>query len=81
MNIKFEIIRDCDGVVDGYKLGDWYLMKHYYWNNSYSWIINKTGKCMYTYCEWEKAYKNGEVEVVNSCKQGKEILKNRYVGV
>lgn len=81
MNIKFEVIRDCDGVVDGYKLGDWYLMKHYYWDNNYSWIINKTGKSVYSYYEWDMEYRNGNVEVVNSCKQGKEILKNRYVGV
>lgn len=75
---KFEIIRDCDGVVDGYKLGEWYLMKYYYWNNSYSWIINKTGKTVYSYYEWDKAYKNKEVEPVDSCKVGKQILIERY---
>ena len=73
-NIKFEVIRDYDGNVDGYKLGEWYLMKHYYWNNDYEWIINKTGKQHYTGYEFDKAQDNKEIEIVLSCKAGKQRL-------
>lgn len=73
--MKFEKIYDWDGEVRGYKLGDFYLMKHYHWGNNYSWIINKTGDTFYFGYEWDKAVRSGEVEMVLTCKQGKERLK------
>ncbi len=45
--VKFEVLRDDDGEVRGYKLGNYYLVKHYIWNNTYEWIINTTGKDYY----------------------------------
>lgn len=72
--IKFEVIRDFDGNVDGYKLGDWYLMKHYYWDNEYSWIINQTGRGFYGHYEFHKALESGEISIVGSCKEGKQRL-------
>lgn len=71
---KFEIIRDDDGEVRGYKLGHHYLLKHYTWGNNYEWIINTTGKFFYYNWEFENAWRNGEIELVNSCKAGKEKL-------
>lgn len=71
---KFEIIRDEEEMVIGYKFGKYYLMKHYYWSNMYNWIINKTGQGYHSIIEWDKAKKNGEVELALSCKQGKERL-------
>lgn len=76
MKVKFEVIRnECDGVVDGYKLGEWYLWKRYYWNNSYSWIVTKrqsgTVISNYIICDLIEA---GEVIPVRSCKDGKELL-------
>lgn len=60
--------------VKGYKFGEYYLMKHYGWGNSYSWIINKTGENFYTSNEFSRAYDNGEVITVGSFKQGKQKL-------
>ena len=73
-NVKFEIIREFDGTVAGYKLGNHYLMKHYYWDNSYSWIINTTGNQYYTSYDFHKAYDNKEIEIVLNCKEGKQRL-------
>ena len=70
----FEIIRDDDGTVDGYRLGNHYLMKHYYWNNDYEWIINTTGRQAYFQTELSKGLDNGEIELAFSCKQGKQRL-------
>ena len=72
---KFTKIRDDeDGEVRGYRLGDWYLMKIYTWDNTYSWVINKTGRRVYQDCEFWKLVDEGEVETVGSCKEGKERL-------
>ena len=71
--VKFEIIRDyVDGSVDGYKLGKWYLMKHYYWGNSYEWIINDTGQ-NYFY-GYESISEMPNTFLVHSCKEGKQKL-------
>lgn len=73
-NIKFEVIRDYDGNVDGYRLGNYYLMKHYHWDNTYNWIINKDGAMHYFECEFWKLVDLGEVEIVLNCKEGKKRL-------
>ena len=72
--VKFEIIRDTDGIVDGYRLGNHYLMKHYYWMNDYEWIINTTGRNFYFQRDFDKAVASGEIEFVLTCKQGKQRL-------
>lgn len=79
--IKFEVIRDMDGDVRGYKLGNNYLMKHYYSlnNNDYEWIINKDGESCYLSCEISNALDNGEISFARSCKHGKEILIKRFL--
>ena len=74
MRTKFEVIRDVDGNVDGYKLGNWYLMKHYYWANDYEWIINKDGRQHYFTNEFHQLIDNGEIELANSCAEGKQRL-------
>lgn len=79
MNIKFEVIRDFEGQVEGYKLGNWYLMKYYTWMNDYCWIINKDGRNYYFWSEFNKAMDNGEVQYVSSCKKGKQILIDRFM--
>ena len=71
---KFVVIRDSDGDVKGYKLGTHYLFKRYTWGNQYNWIINTTGKDFYYDYEFQAAWRNGEVELVSSCKAGKEKL-------
>lgn len=72
--IKFEAIRDSEGKIDGYKLGEYYLMKHYYWGNEYEWIINTTGKSFYFQTEFFNELHSGGIELVHSCKQGKQRL-------
>lgn len=80
MKVKFEKIVDYDGNVDGYKLGSHYLMKHYYSisNNDYEWIINSDGKQFYFTGEVFKLMDAGEIELVNSCKEGKARLIELY---
>lgn len=75
---KFEVIRDWDNEVAGYKLGEYYLMKHYIWNNEYEWIINKTGVSSYFSCEFRDELDAGNIELVSSCKIGKQILRERF---
>ena len=71
---KFEVIRDDDGIVSGYKLGSYYLMKRYIWMNTYDWIINKTGENYYFENDFWKLVHAGEIELTLSCKQGKQRL-------
>ena len=59
---RFEILRDDDGAVRGYKLGNHYLIKHYVWGNEYEWIINKDGKDYYFAYEIMQLHDAGEVE-------------------
>ncbi len=75
---KFEVIRDYNNEVAGYKLGEYYLMKHAIWGNDYEWIINKTGQTFYFSCEWREEYEAGNIELVESCKVGKQILRERF---
>lgn len=66
--LKLKKIYDWDNEVAGYKLGDYYLMKHYYWGNEYQWIINKTGESYY------HNYEKGDYITVRSFKDGKAKL-------
>lgn len=72
--MKIEKLYDYDGQIDGYKLGDYYLMKLYTWGNHYEWIINKTGENHYYTCEFDKKLDNGEVILCDNFKQGKQKL-------
>lgn len=77
-NMKLEKLYDNDGEVKGYKLGDYYLMKHYcsITNNSlYTWIINKDGSNFYFNSEFDEAYNNGDIIIVENCKLGKQKLR------
>ena len=74
VNVRLEVIRDYDGDVRGYRLGDNYLMKHYGWSgNSYEWIINDNGQTFYYAHEWDK------YETVPSFKNGVEKLLDKYI--
>lgn len=72
--IRFEVIRDDENSVIGYKLGNHYLMKHYTWMNQYSWIINNDGAVHYFDHEFWQKVDSGDVEICLSCKQGKQRL-------
>lgn len=73
--IKFEIIRDWDGEIKGYKLGNNFLFKHYYYGNNYCWYISLKGDKQYcSQTEFSRAYTNGDIIAVSSCKRGKELL-------
>ena len=77
MKVKFEKIYEeleDKPEVAGYKLGKYYLIKHFFWNNSFSWIINTTGKSNYSEVEFSDGYKSGEIILVTSCKDGKQKL-------
>lgn len=76
--IKFEKVKDGWGETRGYRLGEYYLMKVYGWNNSYSWIINKTGDYHYSNYEFSMLLADGEVQLVKSCREGKTKLRNLY---
>lgn len=79
-DVKFEVIRDYADDIRGYKLGDWYLLKHYTWGNQYSWFISKECIMHMASYEWGKYYDTGRVEYVLSCREGKQILRDRYNG-
>lgn len=78
--VKFYIIRDFDGEVRGYSLGDKKLVKHYGWGNTYSWVIaGRDVSVAVMDCDFWKQYDRGEIELVESCKLGKERLVDMYI--
>lgn len=76
--IKIEKIYDTDGCIDGYKLGNWYLMKVYYWgySNDYYWVINNGD---WIESGYENKYVHGKTIIPQNCKNGKELLKKLYL--
>lgn len=72
--MKMNKVYDYDGDLIGYEFNGYYLMKHYTWGNSYSWIINQTGEYVYCHCEFSRAYDRGEVIPVGNFKEGKAKL-------
>lgn len=70
--MKIKKIEDYCGEI-GYKLGNYFLIKHYTWGNSFDWIISKENK-HYMSCEIQKETDLGNVIFVDSCKEGKERL-------
>lgn len=81
--VKFEVLRtDFDGEVSGYKLGNWYLMKIYGWGDIVNWYIFDEPKNHLYECEKSKMGYVGdgnEQGWVRSCKEGKQILIDRYL--
>ena len=77
---KFETLRDDDGVY-GYKLGNWYLMKIYYWGNNYTWYVLSTPEIyLSTYEKSQMHHVSGDNDqgYVSNLKEGKQILLDRY---
>lgn len=76
---KFEIIRDDENEIRAYKLGDYYLCKLYTWANNYSWIISKELIYFLFDHDFSTLYDNGTIELAHSCREGKQILRDRFV--
>lgn len=72
--MKLEKIYGDDGVLDGYKYGNHYLMKKWGWNDTYSWIINTDGANFYFDHVFWKQVELGNVEICLSFRHGKERL-------
>jgi len=80
--VTFNVLRDSwDDSVRGYALGDYKLVKHYDWGNSYSWVIAKRDTRVATMsCEfWRQVERGDIVEFPTSCKAGKERLADLYI--
>lgn len=76
MAVKFEKIYDeYDGLVDGYKCGEFYIMKYYTWGNNYNWIINKDGRNYYFNFEFDEEVRSGNVILCESLKDAKQKVK------
>ena len=73
VNVRLNVLRDYDGDVRGYRLGDYYLMKHYTWGNSYEWIINDNGQTHYY------TYEGDKFETMPSFKAGVEVLLDKHI--
>ena len=70
-------------VTDGYRFGNWFLVKSYGFGSSYSWVVTKDFEGMPKMdCEFWKWFDENEskgTRFVGSCKEGKEIIKaNAY---
>lgn len=80
---KFEVIRDDDGDVQAYKLGKWYLCKIYGWGDIVNWyIFDHKVISLYSYEKSKLGYAKDSADgqgLVISCKQGKQILMDRYL--
>ena len=78
---KFEVIRDDDGDISGYHLGNWYLMKIYNWSNSFNWYIFDEPKIhLYEYekSKMSRVDDNNPQGYVLNMREGKKILLDRY---
>lgn len=76
--LKCKTMRDSSGHIEGYRLGNHYLIKHYYDNNHYSWLINSDGRTYYYPTEITRGIDNNEIEIAFSCKEGKLRLIQLY---
>ena len=78
----FEVIRDDDGDVRAYKLGKWYLCKIYSWGDTVNWYIFDHQEIALSGYEKSKlGYAKDSADgqgLVYSCRQGKQILIDRY---
>ena len=81
VTVTYNVLRDGWGDVRGYSLGDYKLVKHYTWGNSYEWVIAKRDtRVATTHCECWRQFDNGDIlEIANSCKTGKERLADLYI--
>lgn len=75
--MKKEVLKKWNGDVRGYKIGDYYLLKHYTWGNKYNWIISKEDFYAIMSCEVGKLFDEKRIEFVPSKKDGIEIILNR----
>lgn len=76
---KFEKLRDSDGDIKGYKLGNNTLIKHYYWGNDYEWFVSREGREYAGFgTEITKRLMTGALEIAHSCKDGKQRLIDLY---
>ena len=78
---KFEVIRDDDGEISGYKLGNWYLMKIYSWSGYVNWYIldNPTNYLSeYERSKMNRVDDNNPQGYVLNMREGKKILLDRY---
>ena len=79
--MKFEKVYSwwsIDKELIGYKLGDLYLLKNYTWGNTYDWVISKEKFIHIGSFEMGKLLDEGKIILVNSCKEGKELLLKSY---
>lgn len=74
---KLETLRDFDGEIRGYKLGQYYLMKRYYYNNTFSWLVCKEDRNTWGFNLGDLINK-GEVIPALTFKRGKALLIKLY---
>ena len=68
-------IKDDDGDIRAYKIGDYYLAKHYSWNNYYDWVITKNlDYASGSTIDFNRRLELGDIRFANSYKEGKEEL-------
>lgn len=79
--MKFEKVYSdwsIDKELIGYKLGDLYLLKNYCWGNKYDWVISKEIFIHIGSFEFGRFLDEGKIILVNSCKEGKELLLKSF---
>lgn len=74
--MKKEKIYYTDGKLKGYKIGNYYLLKHYTWGNKYDWLVS-TKNIVYMACELMDAIQKKECFFVDSFKIGVEIINKK----
>ena len=82
--MKFEKVkRSCwseDSETIGYKLGNYYVLKQYLWQNIPTWIVSDEKKTYSFNCEFDREFNNNKFGLVRNCTRGKEILVKLYNG-
>ena len=81
--VKFEVIKDYDGEIQAYKLGDWYLCKIYTWGNTCNWyIFDHKVISLFSYEQSALDYAEDSADgqgYVKNYQDGRRILIERYL--
>lgn len=67
-------MRDDEGNITGYNLGDYYLLKMYSWGNDYEWVLSQEEEYPIYHHERQKKIENGDLVFVDSFKEGMQKL-------
>lgn len=71
---KMKRLYDSENDVRGYELNGKYLLKIYYSNYGYNWVVSNRDFLYIMSCDYDRLKEEGTITIVHSFKEGKKIL-------